>query len=116
MAVEREPAALPDWLTFESVYEGDDETTLDLFTDLAAYSEGRGLPAAYPADPAEAALIAEEAHLRACNVCHLNRPEDACPEGKQLEARRVTTATTNAAPAAGARPMRATQGEAPDRG
>jgi hypothetical protein len=116
MAVEREATPLPSWFSLESVYEGDDATTLDLFTDLAAYSEGRGLPAAYPADPAEAALIASEAHLRACNVCHLNRPEDACPVGQQLETRRVTTATTNAAPAAGARPMRATQGETRQRG
>jgi hypothetical protein len=116
MAVEREATPLPSWFSFEAVYEGDDETTLDLFTELAAYSDGRGLPTAYPADALEVATIAAEAHFRSCPTCSVGGPDGMCDEGRQLETRRVTTATMYAAPAAGARPMRATQGEAPDRG
>lgn len=89
MAVQpsREITPLPDWLSVESVYEGDDETTLALFAELARYSEQRGLPVAYPADPAEALVIAAESHLRACPTCSVGGPDGLCPEGQILEAR-----------------------------
>lgn len=38
------------------------------------------------------ALLESEAHLRGCNLCFTETPENACAEGRRLETRALTLA------------------------